>query len=432
MIWVWGLLLPISRVMRYTNVGMFTGRDPGAAVTYTGYRPGLLDAADRPHGLAVAHGEHGVIVARHSPWFGPIRYDVRFGQTVVKDVPAIELTTDKWGEAFPAQADRPGSFAGAIDRMLVEDPLVGCLANWILWASGAVIALVYTLAGLRWLGGRVWLWRYGWDIGGGAAAAWVGVAALLSPVAAFCLARCFVFPRRGTAFAGLLLAVTGWSCWYLGSTADGVHQVPVREAAVVAVVGAVLAVVDLFRLRGDDLHPVWFWYPLAVLMCWVAARRYRFNPIPSWQASEKYGFDWSGIVSILVTVFLIGVAVYLCSVAVHQAAVAPGSAVARRWFAALELTFAVVLPLAMMLTTALSVPGFVNGVPHFGVVAEAALMFPFIVLCGSAPFEAGMWLGWRPLAQALRRRGIEEGQWKWVRSCSYLLPPVLIVLYRYL
>ena len=106
-------------------MGLFKGRDPGAAVTYTGSSPGLPGVAGRPHGLAVAQGEHGIVAARHDRWLSPTRYDVKFGPAMVKDIPAGELMTDRLGQVIPALADRPGSFGGAFDRLLLEDPLAG-------------------------------------------------------------------------------------------------------------------------------------------------------------------------------------------------------------------------------------------------------------------------------------------------------------------
>ncbi|WP_018685232.1 hypothetical protein [Actinokineospora enzanensis] len=397
-------------------MGLFNGRDPGAAVTYVGTRPGMSGAVERPHGLRVAPGEHGVIVARHEALFGSTRYDVRFGSTVVKGIPAGDLTTDSWGSAIPALADRPGSFAGAVDRMLVEDPLVGCLANFLVRAVGGVLVLIYALAGVRWLGGEAWLWRYGTDLTGDTARLWVGVAVLLGPVAIVCLLRSFVFPRVPTAVVGLVLAVAAWLSWYAAAGVPGS-----REAVIVAVVGVLVAGVNLVRLRGNDLHPAWFWYPVSIVFCWAAVRRHRTHPLPGW--------DEPGVVvDILITFALIGAALYLSSVAVHQSAV--GSPAARRVFGGIEWAYAVALPVAVLTVVALTLPSFIHGVPWFGVGGEV-LMLPFLLLIGSAPFLAGVWLGWRPLLIALRHRGVDDARWSWVRTCGYYVTPALMAIFRY-
>jgi hypothetical protein len=64
------------------------------------------------------------------------------------------------GEAVTYTGSRPGSFGGAVDRVLAEDPFVGCLASWVVWTVGTVMVILCAAAGMARLGGLVWTWEW--------------------------------------------------------------------------------------------------------------------------------------------------------------------------------------------------------------------------------------------------------------------------------
>lgn len=296
----------------------------------------------------------------------------------------------------------------------------------MVWTVGAVMAILYTVAGMAWLGGVAWSWRYGTDLTGEAATAWVGGAVIVGPVGALCLARAFVFPRLFTAVAGAALTIGGWCGWYLGSTADGTAPARVAEAGMVALAATTMIVVDLLRLRGGDLHDSIFWYPLAGLFTWAAVDRYRMHPVPGWDDTGVSAW------SVIATIGLAGLAVYLCSVAVHQAAAAPAPAPVQRGFGVVELAFAAVLPMITLVLIARTVPDMIAAIPRFGLVAEILIMFPLVLGVLGFVWAWILHQTWRPLMAALTRRGVSVLWWERARNGTYAIPLLLEIVYRYL
>lgn len=136
-------------------MGLFSGRVIGDAVTYVGHYPGLLGAVERPHGLRLDHGGNGIVVARHDYVLRPSTYDVKFGDKVVRGVPASELVTDRWGMTLGTGRNRNsvnGSHGGSVPIGMLDNPIGELLGGCLLALVGFVLAVYAVVAGLG-LGG---------------------------------------------------------------------------------------------------------------------------------------------------------------------------------------------------------------------------------------------------------------------------------------
>jgi hypothetical protein len=409
-------------------MGLFSGRVVGEAVTYLGDAPNFVEMVDRSHGVRVSRGDTGVVLARHDRLFSVPTYDVAFGNKVVNNIPANELATDRWGAAFPSLANRPAGPSslpvGVLDPL--GDAFVGCMITVI----ALILVVTAITASLAWLGSMAWTSVYG-----GmppitqAARAFAGIGTLLWLLAVLSLGHGFVFPRRSTLMVGTVSSVLAWLCWYRGA-APGEYARPIAEMATVGVAVTVVIVVNLFRLRGEDLNPGWFWFPFAVVVTLITIIRIVQAPLPGWALFDD-SIDHGPFGGTLITLILIIGMVTAWCVAATAALEAPAAPGVRQVLSVIELGIGVAvfgftgwfsIRCAEEIVTVM--------LPWFGWSGEI-LMGLMVLWCG---ILMGGLLRWSActLSSALRRKGCSENTLLWLHRSAWIVPITLTLIFRYI